>query len=584
MTHIIVKDGRVAVSGGRVVTSAGGAPCCCGGGACYIIMLACGCDDLRQALYTPVGSAIDLAWPYADRLAGRAISVNGVCYRYIGSTTTVPPFADLLSGAAGTVYDSCDDSPCSDQAACPPCPGGFVASMGNGVAFPIRFVWECVQPFRIECIASIEVVYSATASARHIQIYSGRTRYEYEARLAVDFTATFVSPGEASDYSVTESSVGYYRRYHATTGDLTDEDVWDYQGTHTTGISTGALYAESVSQSLLPGVGVFGASGSDITNGFGYGVPDSSVTLLQVPFVCNGSFNETTTTGDGVTDTETSSSSVSHSPAASSVSVTSRNFSTDGDDFYDLEWATDMQVTRRITLVDGTVIEQSPCDAPSSRVAVACDPQADPQEITYDPSTMPASAVSMVDTATGLRYLPTNTPSTGSPITVVYEGEGCPEPPADVWPVAQECNGTRTLTFDPALRPADGVSFVVGPVRYRVTNLVREELPTPGTWSPDPCPSNPCGGLLPNDPRCALPEFRDCPQCVGFDIGDPQPEPDFDLQDDGTIPGLGDMVAEAIRTISLNTILPCSACERRKQVLNRFGERAGRAVIRLLRW
>jgi len=32
MTHIIVKDGRVAVSGGRVVTSAGGAPCCCGEG------------------------------------------------------------------------------------------------------------------------------------------------------------------------------------------------------------------------------------------------------------------------------------------------------------------------------------------------------------------------------------------------------------------------------------------------------------------------------------------------------------------------------------------------------------------------
>lgn len=32
MTHIIVKDGAVAVSGGRVVTDAGGAPCCCGPG------------------------------------------------------------------------------------------------------------------------------------------------------------------------------------------------------------------------------------------------------------------------------------------------------------------------------------------------------------------------------------------------------------------------------------------------------------------------------------------------------------------------------------------------------------------------
>jgi hypothetical protein len=112
-----------------------------------------------------------------------------------------------------------------------------------------------------------------------------------------------------------------------------------------------------------------------------------------------------------------------------------------------------------------------------------------------------------------------------------------------------------------------------------------EEAPSSGTWSPDPCPpTDACADLILNDPRCSLPQYRDCPQCVGFDVGDPQPEPDFDLQDDGTIPGLGDMVAEAIRTISLNTILPCGACERRKQVLNRFGERAGRAVIRLLRW
>jgi hypothetical protein len=443
MTHIIVKDGRVAVSGGRVVTSAGGAPCCCDGGACYIIMLACGCDDLRQALYTPVGSAIDLAWPYADRLAGRAISVNGVCYRYIGSTTTVPPFADLLSGAAGTVYDSCDDSPCSDQAACPPCPGGFVATLANGVGFPVQFLWECVQSFRVECVASIEVVYSATATETFTESNAGQVLNEHSVQLAVDFTATFTGAGSASNYSVTESSAGYARRY-SPSGGLTDEDVWDYQDTHTTGISTGDLYSESVSQSLLPGVRVFGASGSDITNGVGFGVPSSSNALLQSPFVCNGSFNETTTAGDGATTTQASSSSVSHSPTASSVSVTSRKLDTDGDYFVDLEWASSIQVARRITLVDGTVIDLVQCDGPGGG------------------------------------------------------GGG--------------------------------------------------------------------GGTGPTD------------------IGDPQPEPDFDVQDDGTIPGLGDMVAEAIRTISLNTILPCSACERRKQVLNRFGERAGRAVIRLLRW
>jgi len=162
----------------------------------------------------------------------------------------------------------------------------------------------------------------------------------------------------------------------------------------------------------------------------------------------------------------------------------------------------------------------------------------------------------------------------------------CDTPQPTLWPVAVVCGGSASITYDPAQRPQDGVTMVVGGEQYAPVASTSETLPTSGVWSTDPCPgpSGPCAGLVPNDPLCAFPIYRDCPQCVGFDIGDPQPEPDFDVQDDGTIPGLGDMVAEAIRTISMNTILPCGACERRKQVLNRFGERAGRAVIRLLRW
>ena len=218
------------------------------------------------------------------------------------------------------------------------------------------------------------------------------------------------------------------------------------------------------------------------------------------------------------------------------------------------------------------------CDPQSADqlVLVACDGSGD--EIIVDPDTNRGEPAASYQ---GRLWRPARR-AAGVPVEVEWVDQECE--PADVWPIAQECNGTRSVTFDPATRPADGVTFIVGTVRYRPTNVMSEEAPSSGTWSPDPCTTNPCDDLILNDPRCSLPQYRDCPQCVGFDVGDPQPEPDFDLQDDGTIPGLGDMVAEAIRTISLNTILPCGACERRKQVLNRFGERAGRAVIRLLRW
>jgi len=236
------------------------------------------------------------------------------------------------------------------------------------------------------------------------------------------------------------------------------------------------------------------------------------------------------------------------------------------------------------TVLGSAVVQESAaCGSPQTNYyARICGGE---DRITVDITQRPASDTRFNILYRGDIYVLTNEVSDELSFAVTWTSEGCDEPPADLWPIARECSGTRTLTFDPATRPADGVTFIVGTVRYRPTNVMSEEAPSSGTWSPDPCPpTDACADLILNDPRCSLPQYRDCPQCVGFDVGDPQPEPDFDLQDDGTIPGLGDMVAEAIRTISLNTILPCSACERRKQVLNRFGERAGRAVIRLLRW
>ena len=46
--------------------------------------------------------------------------------------------------------------------------------------------------------------------------------------------------------------------------------------------------------------------------------------------------------------------------------------------------------------------------------------------------------------------------------------------------------------------------------------------------------------------------------------------------------GIGSMLAEAIKLVSAGTIKPCAACEKRKRVLNRFGNRVGREILRRL--
>jgi len=56
-----------------------------------------------------------------------------------------------------------------------------------------------------------------------------------------------------------------------------------------------------------------------------------------------------------------------------------------------------------------------------------------------------------------------------------------------------------------------------------------------------------------------------------------------DSTDTGSM-GLGDAVERAIKTITLNQLATCPACQRRKEVLNQFGLTVGRAVLRRLGW
>jgi len=95
-----------------------------------------------------------------------------------------------------------------------------------------------------------------------------------------------------------------------------------------------------------------------------------------------------------------------------------------------------------------------------------------------------------------------------------------------------------------------------------------------GEWVAEIPPLDSCGQFT--VPPGAAP--ADNPASLGF--GSPS------LTTQGLTPdeeaGIGSMLAEAIRLVSAGTIKPCSACEKRKRVLNRFGNRVGREILRRL--
>ena len=148
-------------------------------------------------------------------------------------------------------------------------------------------------------------------------------------------------------------------------------------------------------------------------------------------------------------------------------------------------------------------------------IAVACDGSGD--EIVVNPTSN--------DGGLGVLYqdrlFRIDRRGQGTPVAVTWVDESCI--PTPEWPLARECGGTRTVTFDPSMRPAGALTFIVAGVTYTPDSGTSTADPASGTWSNNPCPTNsgPCAGLSPNDPRCDLPQYQNCPQCVGTDIGDP---------------------------------------------------------------
>ena len=533
--------------------AADGGPCDCEPDErCWLVVLPCGCDCLDAIALLELTPALNSVWPPELRTVGSVIAtVAGGCMRLIGATSTRDPEAPVIGPSAiVAVYPDCDAAPCPPvDCGC----DGLVLNFGTNSTGPFAF-WDCVQPVRIAGVERVEFVREAVVS--HVRTDIDEGDRNFVANLSSTIRAAFDQSGQLVELAMTESSRGELREGE-------DITLWDYAQSYTIDD-----YPARVSFSLnlfvrplVPSMVLLGddaqSAGIPIPEGFGTGIGQSGGGSL----VCNGVFHDESTNTHGCVSEVDTSTSVALDAGSGSVAVESVEVTRDvrGGSSTCLEVSrreirVNNRTTWRVTLVGGRVIELDGCELTLPALAVACDPQADPAALTYDEYRAPSWAVSLVDSAGGGRYILSGQPSDGEVGAYTFSAEGCPPDEPDTWPLARACGGTAVVSFDPAERPPGGVTFVVGGVPHQPTGESGTLAPSSGTWSGDPCPSSGCAGLNYNDPRCSQPEYRHCPKCAGFDVGDP----------------------DVIPSDPAATVDPALAAEQERQMRLRMGQYAGR--------
>lgn len=184
------------------------------------------------------------------------------------------------------------------------------------------------------------------------------------------------------------------------------------------------------------------------------------------------------------------------------------------------------------------------------------------------------------------RYELTSIDSTDLPVAVVFSPDPCGTVPGDLrW--AYECDGSERVPYDRDSKPQWARA---GKWDGRDWDLTSEEAtgePVPMQWSSFRCGTFPdCSGINdPDDPRCDDPSYSHCPACRGGpDIGPPFPRPGFESEGEepSTIP-IGDAVAATIKLFAGRRFDGCSGCKKRRIVLNKYGDKLGRLVLKSLR-
>lgn len=206
--------------------------------------------------------------------------------------------------------------------------------------------------------------------------------------------------------------------------------------------------------------------------------------------------------------------------------------------------------------------------------------------ITIDPKTLAPNDITCVYNKTRFRI--TDEPSDGSPVLVAGSTDDCSSPGEDLR-IARKCFfGDVTTIYDRAEAPSSARSgFWIGQ-KWELTNEPANGEPVPMVFAPFDCFDLPDCNLVfgPNDPLCDTPQYSRCPKCFNGTQIDPRPGDSFELstEDPPGIFDFGDILKQAIKFATLNMLADCTGCERRRIILNKYGQILGRMILKHLKW
>jgi len=482
-----------------------GGPCLCDADrACWLVVLPCNCDCPGAVRVVRLDAAADAVWPFEDRVAGRVIETPDGCFVYMGSTSERPPNAgEIPAGTIIAVHESCDAAPCTD----PPCPdqGGFAFTLGS-----------CVGQRQVSCLARIRVTYRLSGYYLDTEEFSGG---QFVDRRYISVTGEYEYTGgsEPERWSF-DTRLRGIRDETAAGGSLSEWDV-----------------TQSVDQDS-PGPGSVGYAPT-IAGFFGIGAayqPETGLTQNAVGFDLAG-FPDTTGLCDNRIEWDGDPNAVptgyaenqSRITPTQAFSATGGRVQWPGENTIRVGFFTSIEV-REIELVDGTVIEFEDCDEPMPSIAMACDADAEPQEITYDAQLLTGLGRTIIDIETDQLYIPTTLPSDGEAIAFVENPDGCPdpEPTGEIFRI-NRCNSTiqatggevvgdtvqpRTIGYrvGDGMNPGEGFVYYPGVAEnaclFRIpgqptTEVLEEEPDIVLTSQPGVCSSQPVARIDPR-PQC----------------------------------------------------------------------------------
>jgi hypothetical protein len=538
VSKLIVYGGRRRVSGGRLVTSAGGAPCCCGPGECL-------------PKYTIEIPPSYIAAEFEESFNGTLREAGSGHIAMPGMVLPAIPFFGIVPDPESFTLDICGtEIPVQ----------GSSEQTSVAIGRVTRYEFLSVYAAAVQCaIGDLDGVTSVALYMRATESRSNNGG-PFSAPALLNVVVLF-------SYDTGGNPLGTYAR---TTTLEPDPMFTGYRRVQI----PGAVWRSPASRSLPSGL-------SYVSNGTDTGM---TIRAYQPGDVCTetGYFVQARPCDDGT---------------AAPIVVDVRDARMDGlsSPWLDTSGNGQGDVKYRVTGVPAL-----PPATTDIWLQGLCSELGDEEAATYpilsqclDPST-----TILADDANragepnavyaGEVWRDTGDRATGDPVAVTWTTDACPVPP-----MYRLCGTASTAEGVPAVLRSRFESDT-SPAYFYTATFPSTDAGCQERWvlTYELVPDD--GGSYPLLPDGAVPSAACSPPnrlskaCGGGEIQPPDFGPPIgspvalaSLTPDEEA-GLGSMLAEAIKLVSAGTVQPCAACEKRRRVLNRFGNRVGRVILRRL--